>query len=91
VNGRTLDAGIAAEKGLVEDFVLYLRKHDANTESRVADGTAEHISFTIATGFLYCGQSSLGWPGEATFEFNIECVHNGTDATVVMDTTAAIA
>lgn len=77
--------------GEVEDFVLYLRKVAALGSVRVDDATEEHISFTIASGYRYCGQVSASHPGEASVSVTVVAVFDGTNAAVVVDTTAAIA
>ncbi|MHC4616383.1 MAG: hypothetical protein ACYTEQ_01385 [Planctomycetota bacterium] len=72
------------------DSIFYLRKI---TEGglRVADGTEEHISFTVDEGFITQESASAtqgGGPGEARFKLQIS--DDGTNPMLSIDTTAAI-
>lgn len=85
------DAALASLSGLVEDSVLYLQKQTANDDTRVAAATEEHISFTIAKGNASWQRANFPWPSSADMSLLIDVVFNGTDAAIVLDTTAAIA
>jgi len=87
----TLDAAALELNGLCEDSILYFQKHSANTETRVAAATEEHISVTIATAYMQPKSASVPWPGQASFGVDLTPVYNGTDSTIAIDTTAAIA
>lgn len=87
----TLDLASTAIDAAAADSVIYFRKHDSNTGTRVAEATAEHISLTIASGYQYAGASSRQWPTDSNGQINLKGVYDGTNAIIVVDTTAAIA
>lgn len=71
--------------------LLELRKRTKNTGSFVADATEEHISITTA-GVLYC---QTAWDAsansDATATYMVQSLYDGTNAPLVIDTTAALA
>jgi hypothetical protein len=75
---------------LTQDALVYLRKGDRNG-LRVADGTAEHILFTIADGIAYPGGAEGSAGGAATFDIRIAPSWDASNDMVQIDTTAAIA
>lgn len=71
--------------------IAFLRKV-AEGGTRVAVATEEHISFTINEGVAFPGEAS-GSQGDdgAQVDLTVRPTHDGTNAIVVVDTTAAIA
>lgn len=72
------------------DCVFYLQKVDQGG-TRVAVGTAEHISFTVSKAHLYQNESTANWGDEGKLQITCKPVYDGTNAIVLIDTTAAIA
>lgn len=72
------------------DSVVYLRKLDKNG-TRVADATEEHISFTIDDGRIAVQNVGGSHGAPLASVVQITPTYDGTNAPLVMDTTAAIA
>lgn len=70
--------------------VMYLRKRDSDGQGFVADGTAEHIKFTLkgpcAIETMFSGQAHM--LGEASVR--LAGLYDGTDDPIEVDTTSAI-
>jgi hypothetical protein len=70
--------------------VVYFKKRDPTGAGFVADGTAEHISFTA------CGVATVSDAFQAQSQMltdtsiTVQCRHDGTNTPIVCDTTAAI-
>lgn len=73
----------------VTSLVIYLRKRGANG-SLVADGTAEHIKFTIESGAIKAEAKSSGGGRASTMGLTVEPTHDGTNPIVSVDTASAI-
>jgi hypothetical protein len=71
------------------DSVIYLRKC-AENGTRVADGTAEHISFTIDDGIWVPTEKGGSHPGVLGTGFEIEPTYDGTNAIIVCNPAVAI-
>ena len=72
------------------DSVIYLRKCDEGG-TRVADVTAEHISFSIDQGHIFTNSIRAPQGSEAMAELVIVPTYDGSNAIIAIDTTAAIA
>jgi hypothetical protein len=72
------------------DSLIYLRKLSADGQ-RVADGTAQHVSFSINKGLWLPSSKGGQHPGEIATSFDIEPVYDGTTETLVVATATAIA
>ena len=83
-------AGITGVAQGDTDSVVYLRKV-ASGSTRVADATAEHISFTIDAGMIQPGASNFMLDQAGAAAMDIIPVFDGSNAVLVIDTTAAIA
>jgi hypothetical protein len=70
--------------------IMYLKKRDVDGQGFVADGTAEHISFTLkgpcAIETMFNAQAHM--IGESSVR--LAGLYDGTDNPIVVDTTAAI-
>lgn len=92
---ETTDAGVINTFGLTgaaqggTDSVIYLRKM-AEGGTRVADVTAEHISFTIDEGHIACGPLRASHPGRIGAELIITPTYDGTDPIIAISTATAI-
>lgn len=73
----------------VTDSVLYLRKMTDNGV-RVADVTAQHISFTIDQGLWIPTEKGGSHPAVLGTPFEIEPTYDGVNAPLVMSTATAI-
>ncbi len=69
--------------------VIYLVKCNANAV-RVANATAQHISFTVNGGLWLPSEKSASHPGEAVTDFGIEPIYDGTHAPLVLSAATAI-
>lgn len=72
------------------DSIVYLRKL-AQLGTRVADATAEHISFTIDDGLFTARTVRGSFPGTLEGEIRLTPNYDGSNAIIAIDTTAAIA
>ena len=92
----TLDMGVTATIGLsgtaqsVTDSVFYVRKLDENGH-RVADATEQHISFTVDEGKAHTPDASGDGENDANATVQLDVAYDGSNAPLVLDTTAAIA
>jgi hypothetical protein len=87
---RVLDVGQQDWEGATEtDSVLYLREV-SNRGSRTAEGTATHISFTLASGQVTPSQGGGQWGDHAVETITFLPVKDGANDVVAIDTTAAI-
>lgn len=82
--------GLAGTAQGATDSVIYFRKMLANG-IRTADGTAEHLSFTIDDGIWSAIDKSANHPNEAETGVEIEPVYDGTNEPLVFSAAAAIA
>ncbi len=83
------DLGIDGDAQGATDSVFYLRKV-AEGGTRVADATAEHISFTVDAGHIGV-KTGDGKPGDpATMTLEITPTYDGTNDILVVDTATAI-
>ncbi len=84
-----LDIGLEGTAQTATDSVVYLRKITENG-ARVADATAEHISFTIDDGMIWV--TSMGGSNNSpqAGEIIIQPTFDGTNPIVVTSTTATI-
>jgi len=71
------------------DSVFYLRKMEQNGK-RVADGTAEHIKFTIDDGLFRIDTINAPHGERALTEIALTPISDGTNAIIVVDTASAI-
>lgn len=70
--------------------IIYLRKRVSGSPAFVADGVAEHIKFT-AKGIATVQTAMTGqWDRFAETSLVIQCVYDGTDDPIEVDTTSAI-
>lgn len=69
------------------DTVFYLRKILAGG-TRVAEGTAEHIRFTVDDGMI--SVTEVGGDKTAEAEIKIECTYDGVSDALAINTAAAI-
>jgi len=74
-------------KQAATDSLFWLRKFDPNG-TRVADGLAEHIKFSLADGIWYPEQVENQQGGHASVRLVCEPVWNGTDAIIVASAAA---
>ena len=95
ISVRTVDASkvrVTTLSGTAQDTndsVIYARKV-ARGGTRVVDGTAEHISFTLDDGFWTCNNVG-GDTGEIqTPNFEFSPISDGAAAIIVINTAAAI-
>ena len=72
------------------DSVVYLRKL-AKNGTRTADATAEHISFTIDDGMMYCSDITNRHGQRIGTEIVIHPIYDGSIAILVIDPACAIA
>lgn len=72
-----------------EESVAYLRKFDEGS-SRVADGTAEHISFLQHQGQIHTSEGSATEDGEATATLVMTPTWDGINDPFLLDTSVAI-
>ena len=84
------DLTIAGAAQGATDTVIYLRKVEAGG-TRVADATAEHISFSIDAGHIGIGNSGAKPGGPATVSLEITPIFDGTNDILAINTAAAIA
>lgn len=68
---------------------VWLRKMTENGQ-RVAEATAEHISFTMAVAMSYPEEGRGSWGGRATVMLRLRPVKSGANDVVTIDTAAAI-
>jgi hypothetical protein len=91
---QTLDLGaISANvggQGASGAVTMYFRKK-TNKGGNIADATEENISLVGAASYITAGQIEGSEGKEASGQIEAQLVYNGTDAIVVMDTTAAVA
>jgi hypothetical protein len=80
--------GFFAPQGAT-DSVVYLRKL-AEGGTRVANGTAEHVKFTIDAGMISCRELSGDEADEANAEIVIEPTFDGTNDVIAVSTASAI-
>jgi hypothetical protein len=92
---RTDDAAVLAALTLSgtaqssTDTVLYLRKC-SDTGIRVADATAEHISFTIDECIWTATDKGGSHPGVLATSFDADLTYDGTNAPIVFNGATAI-
>lgn len=72
------------------DSLVYLRKIDRNG-TRVANGTAEHVRFSIDDGIVTARPFSSEDNNEAMIELLIEPIYDGTNDVIAVNTATAIA
>jgi len=84
-----LDYGFSGTAQSATNSVIYLRKF-AEGGSRVADGTAEHISFTINDGIILPTAASAGVGGPATAGLTVNPSYDGSNAILVVSTATVI-
>jgi hypothetical protein len=92
---RSLDLSLAnvigEAGGSQASLELYLTKLTANSMSRVANATAEHIQFAVGGSYTYVDSVDATQSGESELSAMICPVWDGTNEPIVVDTTAAIA
>lgn len=71
------------------DSVVWFRKLLENAV-RTPDATAEHISFTIDDGHIYVDSADAGDNEDGSASIMVQPTYDGSNAVLVMDTTAAI-
>ncbi len=76
--------GVAVD---ASDVIAYFRKDDEGA-GRVADGTAEHIKFTVDEGRVQPGD--VTYAGQIVQGYEIIPIYDGTNATLVLSTASAI-
>lgn len=76
--------------GDIDKAIFFLRKI-AEGGTRVADATEEHISLTMTEAYAHIGSSTASQNQPATQEVIFTANYDGTNAPLVIDTTAAIA
>lgn len=81
--------GLNGTAQTASDSVIYLTKIDENG-TRVADGTAEHISFTIDDGEIWCGAFGGGNNDSHEGRVIIQPTYDGTNAIMVISAATAI-
>lgn len=84
-----LDFGITGTPQSVTDSVVFLRKIQEGA-ARVADLTAEHISFTIDDGMIWVTNAGGSNNTPQVAEVILQPTFDGTNAVVVTSTTATI-
>ena len=93
---RTLDAAIESLIGEAGALLLsstnrvYLRKKAAGV-GNLANGTAEHISFTFNEGLAVMSEGAAQHGGDVEFVGEYSPTYDGTNAIVVIDTSCIIA
>jgi hypothetical protein len=89
-NVTSLDVGLQDWEGASEtSVVMYARKTD-QASTRIADGTAQHVSLTFAEAFVH-PQARAGTRGQAATEtLMIQPTYDGTNNVVVVDTSTTI-
>jgi hypothetical protein len=80
--------GLTGDAQGATDSIVYLRKVDEGG-TRVADGTSEHISFTIDDGMITVKTIGGGDEPQQS-EVQITPTYDGSNAIMLIDTTAAI-
>ncbi len=92
---RTTDVSSLSTFGLTgtaqgaTDSVVYLRKVDEGG-TRVADGTAQHLSFTVDEGHISVEGANVSQDGAAMADVTITPTYDGTAAIMVISTGTAI-
>jgi hypothetical protein len=92
---ETFHADVLATYGLdgvaqgATDSKIYLRKVQQGG-SRVADGTAEHILFTVAAGHIGIGDSSMNSGDPQTVSLEITPSYDGTNDILAFSSASAI-
>ena len=91
----TKDVGVLDDYGLLgtaisaSDVVFYAKKY-ANESNYVANGTAEHIKFTLDKGIVVPASASGMNNVDAEAQLVITPIYDGTNDPIVMDTASAI-
>lgn len=75
----------------VTSLLAFAQKIAEGGDNRVAAATAEHISFECTDGLAYIVDVGGGHNSEIPMQICVEPVHDGTNAIIQLDTTAAIA
>ena len=95
ISVETTDASILNTFGLTgaaqaaTDSAVYFTKM-AEGSTRVADLTAEHISFTVDAGHIGVGAISATHPGRASAGLTITPTYDGTNAIIAISTATAL-
>jgi hypothetical protein len=79
--------GIVGTAISASDVVLYLRKM-AEGGTRVADDGGAHVSFTLDEGIITCEDVSANQDGIAQATLRVDPTFDGTNAIIVISTTA---
>lgn len=83
------DIGLTGAAQGSTDSAIYLRKGAANG-IRVADGTGEHISFSIDDGIIDAPEKGGSHPSPLGTKVEINPIFDGSNAIVVISTSATI-
>lgn len=93
VTWTTLDIGMVdtiGMEGAAKAAQFYFKKV-SEAGGRVADNVAEHIGITVADSYTHPGDISDADGAEVTAEIITNASYNGSDTTLALDTTMAIA